>query len=677
MPVPESQDPQASLSRNSREALRAWFLGPRAENADLLERLLTEALRDHVFWRRNYHPEDALSIREMDRRAPGYDEAVANLTQELMGLLAELKRGVPFFSGRYKGHMLYEQTLASMVGYVATMLYNPNNVAVEASPVTTRLELEVGAQLASMVGYDPKRSWGHLTSGGTVANFEALWVARNVIYLPIAARGAADDLGLDLEVEGPGGGLTPLRSLSLRDLLSMRPSGSLDLWEQLWQAAPRDTVLKHLRRHSLQALGYQAYGDRLRDRFSDPLPPSVVLVAATAHYSWEKIVRALGIGSNQLRYIPVDDKFRMDPDALWDTLVDLHAQGIPVLSCISVCGTTEESAVDRLDQVLEVRARAWESLGCGFHLHSDACYGGYAASVLWDQTGARRTLEQIRASADTLPDLEGGGWPPEGWVESMAALEGTDSVTIDPHKLGYVPYPAGAIVFRDRRARELVAVDPPYLTPTQGLHSAEDLFLGRFVFEGSKPGAAAASVWLSHRVIPLDERGYGTLIERTAAGARTLHHALRTTPVEPFRIVPLPAPDLNVVCFLLTHPEAQDLVTINALNEGIYARMSLSEPGVSPDYILTRTRFQTPMYDGAVRPILEALGVGTVEAWKAMGGDGLVILRSTIMDPFLAEETGPDHVAGFVATLHKEARHVWRNRSPQEGADARSPTESV
>jgi len=662
MPVDSgSSSPNAASARTTRslEALRAWFLGPRAENADLLERLLTEALRDHVFWRRNYHPEDALSIREMDRRAPGYDEAVANLTQELMGLLAELKRGVPFFSGRYKGHMVYEQTLASMIGYVATMLYNPNNVAVEASPVTTRLELEVGRQLSEMVGYDQARAWGHLTSGGTVANFEALWVARNVIYLPIAARGAADDLGLDLEVEGPGGGRVPLRSLSLRELLSMRPSGSLDLWEKLWKAAPRDVVLKHLRAHSLQALGYQAYGDRLRERFSDPLPPSVVLVAATAHYSWEKIVRALGIGANQLIYIPVDSQFRMDPDALWETLKDLHARNVPVLACISVCGTTEESAVDRLDQVLEVRARAWDTLGCGFHLHSDACYGGYAASVLWDESGALRSLDEIRASASTLPDDDGAPWPPEGWVESMAALEGADSVTIDPHKLGYVPYPAGAIVFKDRRARELVAVDPPYLTPTQGLHSAEDLFLGRFVFEGSKPGAAAASVWLSHRVIPLDARGYGTLIERTAAGARKLHHALRTAPAAPFRIIPLPAPDLNVVCFLVSHADAADLPTVNALNEGIYGRMSLSVPGASPDYILTRTRFQTPMYDGAIAPILDALGTGSVEAWKALAGDGLVVLRSTVMDPFLAEESGPDHVGGLVRTLLQEAEAVW------------------
>ncbi len=652
-------DPAPSPS----DALRAWFLGPRAENAELLERLLTEALRDHVFWRRNFHPEDGLTIREMDKRREGYDQTVATLTQELMGLLAELKRGVPFFSGRYKGHMAFEQTIASQVGYFAAMLYNPNNVAIEASPVTTRLELEVGSQLARMMGYDPAAAWGHLTSGGTVANFEALWVARNVIYLPLAARGAADELGVGLEVEWPGGGRGALGELDLWELVNIQPEHALDLWDALWESGPRPQVHQALHRHSLQALGYQEYIARLGGAFGDPLPPSVVLVAATAHYSWEKIVRALGIGSNQLVFVPVDDHFRMDPDALWERIQELAGRRAPILACISVCGTTEESAVDRLDQVLEVREQARRELGVSFHVHSDACYGGYAAAVTWDAHGSRRSAEEIRHSVAG----EGAGpddWPSEGWVRAMEALAGADSVTIDPHKLGYIPYPAGAVVFRDRRARELVAIDPPYLLPTQGLGSSEDLFLGRFVFEGSKPGAAAAAVWLSHKVLPLDERGYGHLVERTVAGARKLYAALGEVEAEPFRIVRLPAPDINIVCFLVCHPSLGTLAGVNRLNEGIYARMSLSVPGAQPKYILTRTRFQTPMYDGAVEPVLEALRVGSVEEWRESGTEGLVVLRSTVMDPFLAEDGGPDHTAGFVATLLEEARAVLRELAP-------------
>jgi glutamate/tyrosine decarboxylase-like PLP-dependent enzyme len=646
----------SSLSDDrKRDALRAWFLGPRAENAELLERLLTEALRDHVFWRRNHHPEDGFTIRELDKRREGYDEAVATLTQELMGLLAELKRGVPFFSGRYKGHMCFEQTIASQVGYFAAMLFNPNNVSIEASPVTTRLELAVAEQLSRMVGYDPERSWGHLTSGGTVANFEALWVARNVIYLPIAARGAADALGAALEVETADGSKAPIGELGLWELLNIHPRAAMDLWEALWAAAPRKDVQAALHDHSLQALGYQSYHERLAEAFDDPFPPSVVLVPATAHYSWEKIVRALGIGSKQLIHIPVDERFRMDPDALWSRIEGLTRDRVPILACVSVCGTTEESSVDRLDRLVKVRERVRDDLGVNFHLHSDACYGGYAASVTWAADGTRRSASDIRRSAAAGEAEQGSRWPTREWVRSMEALARADSITIDPHKMGYVPYPAGAILFRDRRVRELVAVDPPYLLPTQGLGSAQDLFLGRFVFEGSKPGAAAAAVWLSHKVLPLDERGYGYLVERTAAGARRLYRGLRDRDLGPFRVVLLPEPDINIVCFVMAHPGLGTLDLVNRLNEGIYARMSLSEPGAQPEYILTRTRFQSPMYDGAVDPILERLGVAGPDEWKASGGDGLVILRATVMDPFLAEEEGPDHVAGFLEALRSAA----------------------
>ena len=51
--------------------LASLFLGPKAENAEFFERLLLEAFRDHVFWRRNFHPEDGFQVQEGEKRAPG------------------------------------------------------------------------------------------------------------------------------------------------------------------------------------------------------------------------------------------------------------------------------------------------------------------------------------------------------------------------------------------------------------------------------------------------------------------------------------------------------------------------------------------------------------------------------------------------------------------------------
>ena len=72
-----------------------------------------------------------------------------------------------------------------------------------------------------------------------------------------------------------------------------------------------------------------------------------------------------------------------------------------------------------------------------------------------------------------------------------------------------------------------------------------------------------------------------------------------------------------------------------------------------PDYMITRTRLTHPNYDGAVPALLPALGLSGTEEWKACR-EGLVVLRSTVMDPFLTGDAGgTDHVAGYVAALRR------------------------
>src|SRR5215468_307723 len=68
--------------------LYSWFLGPKAENADLLERLVLEALRDCVFWRRNFHPEDDIIITEKVKREDVFQDSLALVRQEFLTLLA-------------------------------------------------------------------------------------------------------------------------------------------------------------------------------------------------------------------------------------------------------------------------------------------------------------------------------------------------------------------------------------------------------------------------------------------------------------------------------------------------------------------------------------------------------------------------------------------------------------
>lgn len=138
------------------------------------------------------------------------------------------------------------------------------------------------------------------------------------------------------------------------------------------------------------------------------------------------------------------------------------------------------------------------------------------------------------------------------------------------------------------------------------------------------------------------------------AGARRLHAALTGADLSPFRVVMLPVPDINIVCYLICHPSLTTLRAVNEFNERIYARMSLARSDGGPEYIISRTRLRSPTYDGAIDPILAALGVGSSNEWKASGAEGLVVLRSTVMDPFLAASPpAPDHVGGFLAALRR------------------------
>ena len=93
-------------------------------------------------------------------------------------LWARLGDNYPFGHPHYVGQMLKPPHPAAVIGYVSAMLINPNNHALDGGPATARMEREVVDRMASMLGLP--QHLGHLTSSGTIANLEALWVAREL-----------------------------------------------------------------------------------------------------------------------------------------------------------------------------------------------------------------------------------------------------------------------------------------------------------------------------------------------------------------------------------------------------------------------------------------------------------------------------------------------------------------
>src|SRR5262249_26546021 len=101
------------------------------------------------------------------------------LQSVLAELTERLKDSYPFFHPRYAGQMLAPPAPVAQLAYALAMRINPNNHALDGGPATSALERDVVGDLARMVGY-PASYLGHLTSGGTVANLEALWIAREM-----------------------------------------------------------------------------------------------------------------------------------------------------------------------------------------------------------------------------------------------------------------------------------------------------------------------------------------------------------------------------------------------------------------------------------------------------------------------------------------------------------------
>merc|ERR1719483_669919 len=237
-------------------ATAAWFLGPKAENLDLLKSLVTKALDEHAEFRKyKYFPLDPEYVTPNLEKHPAFIEATEDLRNNLDLLCERLKNSVPFSSFRSQGHMLWDTTIASNVGYIAALLYNQNNVASMASGVTLQLEREAAKDLCEMVGYNINEevghttenplSWGHLPNGGTVANLEAMWAARSIKFNGLTMQrmmkekftgdvlGAVNDTFQFIDLQG---NKRMLKDASAWELLNLPVDEGIDLFDNIVEA---------------------------------------------------------------------------------------------------------------------------------------------------------------------------------------------------------------------------------------------------------------------------------------------------------------------------------------------------------------------------------------------------------------------------------------------------------
>ncbi len=181
-----------------------------------------------------------------------------------------------------------------------------------------------------------------------------------------------------------------------------------------------------------------------------------------------------------------------------------------------------------------------------------------------------------------------------------------------------------------------------------------------YILEGSKPGAAAAAVWLSHTLVPLNTAGHGVLMRETIRAACELHTLLEQFPTlagAPHVLaVPLCAPGSNIVCYAFRRRGQSTLASLNALNERIYSRFTrvAGERVYDQQFFVSRTRLSPGQYSGrTVGGMLDRLGVSPDEFAR----EGVFLLRSLLMNPCYAhaKARGRYFVSELVEELYRVA----------------------
>jgi aromatic-L-amino-acid/L-tryptophan decarboxylase len=145
---------------------------------------------------------------------------------------------------------------------------------------------------------------------------------------------------------------------------------------------------------------------------SADIPRSVIYLSKQTHHSIDKGIRVAGLGECVIRYISLDEKYRMVADDLADKIAADLAEGLNPFMVVASAGTTDVGAIDPLSEIGEVANKH------GLWYHIDAAYGGFF--ILTD----------------------------EG-KQKMLGLDLADSIIIDPHKGLFLPYGLGVVLVKD------------------------------------------------------------------------------------------------------------------------------------------------------------------------------------------------------------------------------------
>jgi aromatic-L-amino-acid/L-tryptophan decarboxylase len=260
----------------------------------------------------------------------------------------------------------------------------------------------------------------------------------------------------------------------------------------------------------------------------------VAYLSDQAHSSMARAARVLGFRPNQVRVLPVDDGYRMRPEALAAAMAaDLRAGRRPLFVAASA-GATSTGAVDPLPEL----AALCRERGVWFHV--DAAYGGFAALT---ERGRR-------------------------W---LAGMELADSVTLDPHKWLYQPFECGCLLVREgQRLHEAFRIQPAYLKDTEAAEL--EVNFSDLSVQLSRT-SRALKLWMSLRYFGID--AFRAAIDRSIDLALFAQARIEASA----QLELLTPAKLGVVCFR-RRPEGMDEDRLERLNQQLTERLAASGQGL-------------------------------------------------------------------------------------------------
>ncbi|MGZ3769785.1 MAG: pyridoxal phosphate-dependent decarboxylase family protein [Bdellovibrio sp.] len=582
---------EAESCRAEEVALKSLFLGPQAENKEWVQSQIGSLLQSWFEWRSKFRPEDGQAISLKDMQTHEYIKRKEHTEEILQELAHRFEMELPKFHPRYIGHMFSEISLPALFGHILTLLHNPNNISEESSKVGILIEEEAIEALSKMVGF--KNGVGHFTSGGTLANFEAVYRAHTRGYLWM--------------------------SLGLAQGKKSTFESSMMGWQE-YDSAKDSIKQSSIAFNPLEGNPFSVAA-KIQNVTGKPFLGSVLLVPEHKHYSWVKAANVFGLGAEAIWPVQLNEQGHLDVADLDRQIKKAQEEDRPILMVVTVLGTTELGMVDPIHKVQALLDKYREENNWHIWHHIDAAYGGFLCSLQEKNVCIGTVISETSSRA-------------------IEAVHNATSLTIDPHKLGYVPFSSGSFITSDRKDYFLKSFGGPYVN----FSARRDK--GLFTLEGSRSATGAVATWMTAKCVGLDSHGYGQIIARTIRLRKEFEQQLQKE-ISMIRIAPDVDANLLGFCFANTGD------ALSVVNDRTLRLFETFNTGNDSEFFVSKTKIYRKNYQKYFDKL--------IGSWNGkQDADELILFRLCIMNPFFKTvEMKVDIPTLFVECLKQRLKNTF------------------